>query len=406
MNALIDPVPELERTFCSTKIVWSGWPTDFHKFIRDSIDWNSSPGYPLKTRYPTNREVFGFNGVSCDATQLALVEMMVRNRWEELLEGPTADPIHLFIKPEPHKKAKIEKKAYRLISSVSLIDTIVDRILYGEWLDEVIKRWIETPSKAGWSPQQGGYRWMAKAFRGLEPVSIDKSSWDWTVNSWHVDFLERLLPRMVFGRTEDWNIVFKNRMTATFRAGYPVFKTQCGCTFEQLVDGIMKSGMLATIILNTICQYGTHIAAGGSSKTLLMAIGDDTVQDGRYVTSEYIERLRKTGAIIKEQDWGWPIKFAGHEITENSCVPAYRAKHMFCLKYLDPKLAFETMESYRHLYALDDEVSVFLEKQALALFGPEDLLSREYLREWYESYENNGPCFRKILSVLYYILWM
>jgi len=377
----------LERVYSSTKVIWKGWPTDFEKFLRNSLDWDSSPGWPWRKHYPTNRDLFLFDGVKMDESRVCMVEFAVRQRWRELFDKPVADPIYLFIKQEPHKRSKVIKRSWRLISGVGLTDSIIDRILYGQWLDEMIHRWNEIPSKAGWAPQRGGYRWLAKAFKNREPVSIDKSAWDWTVNEWHVAILRGLIPRMIFGRTDEWETVFNNRISAMFDAGIPVFKTSCGCEFTQKVTGIMKSGMLGTIGFNSILQFAGHLAAGGQPDDIFFSLGDDTVQEGGCVNDEYLDRLRQTGALIKEIDRGFPIKFGGHEFDERECVPSYRAKHMFALHYLDERFAAETLSSYQHLYALDPQVSMYLEQQVLNMFGPTDVLSREYLRDWYVGYE-------------------
>lgn len=385
-NKIPTIVNALERLYCSTKVRYTGWPRDFHKFIRESVDWNSSPGWPWKQQFPTNRDLFMFDGVNLSHERVLMVEAAVIQRWIDLEKGCKADPIHVFVKEEPHKKIKIKDKVWRLISGVGLTDSLVDRILYGNWLDKMIENWSEIPSKAGWTPQLGGFKWLAKAFRCKEPISIDKSSWDWTVNSWHVQVLMRLIPRMIFDRQYDgWDTVFNNRMLSLYGAGNVVFKPACGCEFTQLIDGIQKSGCLGTIAFNSILQVAIHLAAGGLEEDLIFSLGDDTVQERpkNIPLNLYQDNLRKTGAIVKETDEGWPIVFGGHVINETISLPSYTSKHMFQLLYLDERFGPETLESYRHLYALHDGVSDFLESLALRKYGPKDLLSREYLREWY-----------------------
>lgn len=390
-SALFEKLPlivnSLERLYCCTKVVYGGWPQNFEKLIRDKVEWKSSPGWPWKKWYPTNKDLFMFDGVRCAPERVAMIETAVRIRWNELVEEPKADPIHTFIKQEPHKVAKAKNKTWRIISGVGLTDTLVDEILFGNWLDKNIKEWPKIPSKPGWAPQLGGFKWMAKAFRGKNPICIDKSSWDWTVNAWDVSLMMRLVPRMVFNRTIEWDAVFRNRMIVMYGAGYPIFKPSCGCEFVQLVDGIHKSGMKATITFNSIWQVGRHLAAGGSEEDLIFSMGDDTAQEEPPDLNKYLEELKRLGAIVKEVDEGWPITFAGHYIDEKTCLPVYRSKHMFDLLHLEEKVGPETLESYRHLYALDDEMSLFLERLALRKYGPTDLLSREYLREWYMALE-------------------
>jgi len=377
----------LEETYAPTKVIWPGWPVDFRKFVMSSVEWQSSPGWPWKSHYPTNKDLFLFNGVDVDPVRVAMVEQAVRRRWTELLEEATADPIFLFIKPEPHKQSKVDKRSWRLISGVGLTDTLIDRILYGGWLDNCIEKWREVPSKAGWAPQKGGFSWMSRCFRGKNPMSIDKSSWDWTVQRWHVDIIQQLIPRMMFGTTEEWQRVFDNRISALYHAGIPRFKTICGCEFVQLVDGIHKSGALGTIGFNCVWQFADHLAIGGKATDIFFSLGDDIVQEKVKDHDQYLKDLEMTGSIVKEVDYGFPIKFGGHSMTESGCIPAYRQKHAYELRYLDRKNAFQTLESYRHLYALDDEFSRFLEATCLTMFGPENLLSREYLQDWYYSLE-------------------
>lgn len=379
-------VQKLERIYAETKVIWDGWPKDFERFVREAVDWDASPGWPWRKAYPTNRDLFLFDGVRCDKSRVDMVEESVKRRWSGLLENPESDPIYCFVKQEPHKISKADKKAWRLISGVGLTDTLVDRILYGKWLQSMIDFWPQIPSKAGWSPQQGGFRWMAKSFRGKIPVSIDKSAWDWTVNRWHIDIIEQLVPRMLFRIDDDWKRVFKHRIYSMYYTGFPLFKLACGCCYRQLVTGIQKSGCLGTIAFNSIWQIAAHLASGGLETDLIYSLGDDTVQELNY-GEDYLVRLRRTGALIKEVDIGTPIKFGGHVFDLDTCVPAYRAKHMYNLYYLDDRFAKETLDSYRHLYALDERVSHYLEELVLKLVGCQGVMSREYLREWYMALE-------------------
>lgn len=380
-------VDQLELLYKSTKIEYSGWPKHFHTFIRQNVDWNASPGWPWKRNYPTNRDLFLFDGAMCDPLRVAMVEQAVRTRWEELKQAPKADPIFCFVKPEPHKKSKAEKKSWRLISGVGLTDTLVDRILYGEWLERLVKSWPDIPSKAGWAPSGGGYRWLAKTFRGRTPLSIDKSAWDWTVNFWHVSIIERLIPRMIVGRDSDWNAVFSNRIQSLFMAGHPVFKFQCGCEFTQLITGIMKSGCLGTIGFNSIWQMAAHIAVGADPTMVFHSLGDDTAQEMINPLNLYIEAIARTGAEVKEYDVGNPVKFGGHEFSETCCKPAYRNKHLYSLKYVEEKVLRETLDSYQHLYALDRDMLRFIQTVMVKNYGPSSILSREYLENWYEGRE-------------------
>ncbi len=118
-------------------------------------------------------------------------------------------------------------------------------------------------------------------------------------------------------------------------------------------------------------------------------MGDDTVQETVPNLEEYLNRLSKTGCIVKEVDVGMPIKFGGHEFSEQGCVPSYRGKHMFNLLYLNdnPTIEKSTLESYQHLYSLDKQPLRFLHNLVIDFYGPESVLSEEYLEDWYRKLE-------------------
>ena len=227
---------------------------------------------------------------------------------------------------------------------------------------------------------------MAKAFRGKVPWSIDKSAWDWTVNSWHVAVIRLLIPRMILRINTEWETIFSNRMRSLFDAGYPVFKFPCKCEFRQLVTGIMKSGCLGTIGFNSIWQVAGHIASGGDPEDVFFSLGDDTAQEDPLVP-DYLEKLRCTGAVVKEVDTGYPIKFGGHEFNEDVSRPAYAGKHMFNLLHLEEVDAEATLDSYQYLYTMHQEGLDLIQDVVLDLFGPQKVLSKPYLMNWYNGYE-------------------
>lgn len=134
-------------------------PSDFLTYehyarVVRSLDWNSSPGYPYMMRSPNNRTLFGVNDAGEPAeSELRYYYEIVKRRIEE---KSIADPIRLFIKPEPHKEKKLVEGRYRLISSVSVVDQIIDHMLFGEMNQKMIQKWHSIPNKAGWSPVNGG----------------------------------------------------------------------------------------------------------------------------------------------------------------------------------------------------------------------------------------------------------
>jgi hypothetical protein len=72
----------------------------------------------------------------------------------ELVQGGFADPVRLFIKEEPHSIAKCEKKRWRLISSVSIVDKLVEYVLFKIQNQKEIDNWRDIPSSPGFGFSQ------------------------------------------------------------------------------------------------------------------------------------------------------------------------------------------------------------------------------------------------------------
>ena len=77
------------------------------------------------------------------------------------------DPIKVFVKQEPHKMSKIKQERYRLISGVSLVDTLVDRLLL-QWLAQnVVEHVGETPSRIMISSIVGNFKLILEIRRKI-----------------------------------------------------------------------------------------------------------------------------------------------------------------------------------------------------------------------------------------------
>jgi len=59
---------------------------------------------------------------------------------QERVELKLCDPVRFFVKNEPHSAEKVERKRFRLISSVSLIDSLTQRCVGGDQNDMEISK--------------------------------------------------------------------------------------------------------------------------------------------------------------------------------------------------------------------------------------------------------------------------
>lgn len=325
-------------------------PEDFltyDHFVRivKNLDWNSSPGYPYLLTHSNNRAFFEVDEHGNPSlSALSRVWDLVSNR---LIDRST-DPIRLFIKPEPIKEQKARDYRYRLISSVSVIDQIIDHMLFDEMNTIMNSEWINLPSKVGWSLYNGGW----KIIPAGKMFATDKKAWDWTVKQWIIECEFFVRESLCRNRSSSFFPLWKELATWRYEKLYfsAVFITSGGDLLQQLEPGIMKSGGVNTINTNSIMQYLLHCRVCyhlGEEPMPIMCMGDDTLQYPQKDMDTY-QKIANQYCIMKECDR--VTEFAGFRYNGLNIEPLYKAKHCFNLLHLDPAIASEIAMSYALLY--------------------------------------------------------
>lgn len=303
------------------------------------LDWQSSPGYPYCLNYTSNSQMFKVTDGKPDPLVVESIIDLVLDH----IEKRTVDPIRVFVKPEPHKNEKILNGRFRLISSVSVVDQIIDHMLYGELNDKFIREFPHIPSRAGWTPYGGGWKWVPQN----KVVAIDKSSWDWTVPGWLLEAVEEVRANLT-GGDDLWQDLSGWRYRSLF--GHPVFVTSGGVFLRQNDPGVMKSGCVNTISDNSIMQVILHelvCLTLNIDPGEIWAMGDDTLQARPADLSSYMRELSKY-CIVKQAVE--EAEFCGHVFQGDLVEPAYFGKHCFTLLHASPLVQADLCRSYSLLY--------------------------------------------------------
>jgi len=315
----------------------------FDHFIRElrDVDPNSSPGYPYLLRKANNRQYLGMkNDGTFDLDRAYdLYESCLAYINCEL----SADPIRLFIKPEPISEKKFTNRAPRLISSVSIRDRMVDAMLFGEMNRTIVDKWPESPIKVGWSPVCGGWKMMSY----LPQHAADRSNWDWTVKPWLLEACLAVRTSLCENVNSKWIDLARRRYFDLFND--PWFVTSGGLFLRQLQPGVQKSGCYNTITDNSIMQLLLHVFACyklGLDRGVLIAVGDDTLQTPQPV--EYYDFLRGHCMLKPVEEIS---EFCGFRFLPGGVVePSHHDKHMFSVRYLGSREASSTSLSYSVVY--------------------------------------------------------
>lgn len=351
------------------------------------IDMNSIPGEELKQFGSTNQQVFKWDGVACDEDRLLMVYQYVLARLNHLEDEPAAGPIKVFIKQEEHKKSKVDEGRWRLISSVSLVDTLVDRMLFPGLYDRTVSgAYSGSPIAVGWSFLRGGYSYVTDQI--VKPLAVDMSSWDWTVQEWMVRAWHDIFSRLNVCPSERWRRIWLHRVKALFKS---TFHLPSGTILKQKHYGIVKSGSWFTLVGNSILQLLVDevISARfpGTCSGFRFMMGDDTLKEDHDIPdSVYLAELEKLGLVAKMCVRAF--EFCGFKLDE--VLPLYKERHIWRLDHCYPEVYAETLQSYRLLYhkSPDEEFKRFL-LEKLSEEDPAMVWSKHYLDNLVEGYE---PC--------------
>lgn len=368
-----------------------------------SVNMQSNPGVPLVINGKTNAEMI-------EAVGEATLVFLIQERLNNLKAGrKISDSVRLFIKQEPHSVEKAKLQRWRLIWLVAFIDQVIDALLFDPSIDSEIKNHRLIPSKPGWTWLKGGMNDFKNQMDDFSDKlgTSDKSSWDWTVQSWEYDGdLERRSRLCVNpdGLRSREFLKLQSIRYDILSCGKIQFSD--GDSFQQEVNGIVRSGSKVTISLNSFCQvynkvlYCEKTFEGGFREKLhkIAAIGDDAFERFHGVDLEDYKRFLQDfcGHIVKYIQTGkfMDLHFCSHKFVDYNgfcvAVPDNLDKHLYRLKrkekskiqFLEDQLASYCIE---HAFSPPEVFDKFYNK--LLEFDASKARSRQYYKDLHTGFE-------------------
>nr|UQB76101.1 RNA-dependent RNA polymerase [Flumine sobemo-like virus 12] len=158
-----------------------------------------------------------------------------------------ADPIRDHVKQEPHTTEKVNTGRMRIISGMSIVHQICERVLHTAQNNIEILNWekINSMIGIGFTDRQNRvvYKIFVELMRKFKLIGTDVSGWDWSVRKWMFTFLVRVRIMLCNAAGTPAENMYLNWV---FTLQRKIFSLTNGRFFVTIVqDIIMTSGSLS-----------------------------------------------------------------------------------------------------------------------------------------------------------------
>lgn len=368
----------LEEAFKSCRFsVQDDWNTYSNFEISlASLDFQSSPGLPYCREFTTIGQWLKFDGISCDPFQKQALYYDVCR----VFDSSFPLEIRSFIKAEPHKLSKAERKRWRLILALPLCYQVAWRMSLGFVSDLFVSNVSSIPLQHAMIPFQGGWKdflrcWQARGYN----CGKDMEAWDWTMGWFHFDIILQLVYRLCRRGNPDWVRVVHLLFSKLFGPGWTLVLSD-GSMWEKEFYGMNVTGGFWTIVVNGIGQLIDHVLtckrAGLSIYPLPVCCGDDELKRSDQFSQVEYERLG-----LRPKPLVGCLEFVGHTWTENGPIPCYFLKHLKKFMYIEDKDRETFLDAMCRLYCHSD---CYYFWQFVASEVGVNVFSKPYYLHWYD----------------------
>lgn len=350
------------------------------QILNSTINRDANPGFPLNSLANTNAQLIDNSSNVIVGLVMYRLHCILSTEPENFLNKDgrihiarcLIDPIRLFIKQELHSEKKLKDKRYRLIWSVSIIDQVIDRLLFRDLISEEIDYWqcFDSKGGAGLSLDSQATDLFNNIISklGNNFITSDVSNWDWSFRGWM--FISSFIKVMIqrgYGDNTIYHFVLAGLSDSSSKFEFmtlPPYVRACwarivlmshppiGLSNGQLLQhgsyGIMKSGWLKTLETNSFCRSLLNRLICNGRCT---AMGDDSAETTKLQPDELISRYQQLGIILTDvtkviAPYKQGIEFCSHQIYPSVAIPLNEIKIL--VKYLNSPLR-NTIEQWMQI---------------------------------------------------------
>lgn len=212
----------------------------------------------------------------------------------ELIDMNAADPVRIFIKNEPHKLSKLAIDNLRIIGSMTIVDEIVARILFGRQNTTDITHWMDIPSKPGigLSSDQQMHDFVKKSNLERKWKYSDQTEFDWRHKPWIFEYELQIRERLC-KPPPLWSRIARNHYYCIMNK---LFVTSDGSIYQQKIPGVMPSGWYNTSSTNSRIRF---LLAKIIKALDAQTMGDDCMEETEMLAEEAQRAYAELGYILK-----------------------------------------------------------------------------------------------------------
>lgn len=235
--------------------------------------------------------------------RLGLLESELPLPWlpENLVREGYCDPVRVFVKQEPHTAKKMAEGRMRLIWSVSIVDQIIDRLLFTNQINEELESWKDIPSCPGFGfATDDQIREFLSRVWGRKDFGAysDVSAWDVSMQEYVFTYGILRYP-VLSGAGRRYTRLCLRRAWCMMRK---VIALSSGRMYSQVEPGVMASGFFPTLSDNSF-DRGLLIhwvaSLNGVVDRVNRTQGDDALENRLAETEEEsFARAAKAYALV------------------------------------------------------------------------------------------------------------
>jgi hypothetical protein len=313
----------------------------------------SSPGFPYRQNYSTNKQVLDNELDSVVKLAVARVTLMRTKdltglTTEELVLMGARDPLSPIIKNEPHKSSKVASGKYRVVQCLSVVDQIVERVIFGQFPGTCINAYPNLNMLAGIGftdkmNQELGevYTAMCDKHPSYTAVTTDVITWDSRVSVPMVMGFVDVVYKSCTNPSAFLRQSLNNWCHVSVKTAYIV---PSGVVFVKNVDGQTISGSTETTELNCVAR---GLAAMAVKSVDHRNNGDDCIEMTLLDKPAIIAAYARIGIPVRE------VEVQGRE-SFTFCSHKYQLRDGRWIATLEswPKAAYKLFSTKKGDYEL------------------------------------------------------